>query len=294
MLTAALPAFQASLVILAATVVIGLLAARRFGGRSAGRHHLTARGSSALAVLVLAACASAPIADPGQEVERVKAQIAAVAKETASCYQRMQNVPRYAPIFEKLGVGSAPMTDAKLGDQAHISDDMIVLGLDWYAENQVCDQAVIEGFGQIDPEMGVGATGWIDEITAVVQYAATEKPTYAELNRRIVEIKDGQRRDVQAWAQGLRERLERRRAADLRAQRRSEESRQQFVSTVGTVADVAVQSLLTAVQVMADRQSALASVQRNYAIAYPVYVPVRKIRATTCRYVGSAFTCMTY
>jgi hypothetical protein len=164
------------------------------------------------------------------------------------------------------------MTDAKLQDEQHFSDDMLALGLDWYAENQQCDLITFEGFGRVSPELATLGVGWAQEIASIVNDAITNRPTYAALNRHLAALKEHERQDIRTWYAKTNARLAQQNAAEIQAQQEAFSS-------------AAMQALQFALDVLVARQSALAAAQTNYVIVNPVYVPVRVIATTTCRYV---------
>lgn len=209
-------------------------------------------------------------------------------QDSNACYDRLASAPRYAKLYEKLALGRVQASPVKLVDTDKVSEELIPLGLNWYAENQFCDQILLNGFVRISPGMGVMAAGWLQEATRIMHEAITEKPAYGSLNKEIAALRNRERQEIRQFYLTQNAKLNRQHADELEAQKR------QINSAANTVATVALDSFLAAVVVLAARQSAMAAAQQSYLAASPVYAPPRQITATQCSRTSGVVTCTTY
>ena len=249
---------------------------------------LRTRCATAIAACLLVGCAGL---SPEDEHARIRSAVVAVSREMQICYARLASEPQYAPLRKKIGVGIPTPTIDQLRDLEHPSSEMIQLGLTWYAENQKCDSATVEKWGRVDPELGATAAGWVTEITEIVQAVIRDKPTYADINARIMRLGERERADIRSYYADLEPRIRRQQAAErAAAEQKSEETKRQFSAAIGTFGEVVAATLVVAVEVLAIRQAALAQSQARYVREVPSYQP-SKITTTNCYYVGQLLQC---
>lgn len=160
------------------------------------------------------------------------------------------------------------------------------LGTEWYAEDQVCERANIEGFGRVDPELGAVSAGWVAEVTDIMGEILNIRPSYGAINARIKRLKERERADARRWYLNVDSRLKRQQAEEAA----SAESKRQFVAAIGTFTEVMANTVVVAAQVLAVRQAALAQAQQRYILVQPAYRPA-VITQTTCIYSGGILNC---
>jgi hypothetical protein len=70
-------------------------------------------------------------------------KLAQASSVATTCFDRLSKTPKYVPLYSKLAFSRAPATPSQLRDEEKISDDLLMLGLDWYAQCQVCDDLAL-------------------------------------------------------------------------------------------------------------------------------------------------------
>ncbi len=219
----------------------------------------------------------------------IRDQIVDAANKSKECYARIKAQTIYAPVYEKIAVGSPPVppTPLQLNDTERVTDDMLQLGMRWYSESQMCDQQTVESYGRIDPDLGVYMVQAIARGATLYQEVLTNRPTYGYINQRLVQGRATAVARAKEWGAKLDARLRQQKAEQDAA---LEANKQQFMSALGGATEIAANVFLTAVQVLADRQAALAQAQQQYVIVRTTYQPVH-ITKTSCRYSSGILNC---
>ena len=228
--------------------------------------------------LTLSGCST--LTEAQKEGMRLQSAVSDVFRNTQACSDRIQSKPRYALIYEKFGVGREPPTIRHLADSAMVSDELIPLGFDWYAEAQECNRGAIEGFARIDPELGAIAADWDREVTRIMLNAVTTRPTYGQINSDVANYIERRKRDIARTRASVTQRLNSQHNAELRQRDVDDVS----LKSLGEVFALAVLGL-------ASQQNAMAQAQRSYVASYPAYVPVQTITQTQCTRYGPTVYC---
>jgi hypothetical protein len=207
-------------------------------------------------------------------------------KQSKECRVAIQEKLEYANLYQKFGVTILSLpTSAQLEDDTKVTDEAIALGFDWYAEIENCDRADIERLGRIDPELGMIATNMSQRETEIVAMIVKSHPTYGEINKKILQIKNNYRAALAQWNQKLKVRLQQEQQQEL-------EVRQEYLAEIGTVTEAVGNVALAGVAVLAHNQKLLAQLQLNYAAANPSYVPANLITVTNCRVTHRMWACV--
>jgi hypothetical protein len=241
-----------------------------------------------LSVVTLEGCATSGHAQ--QDAIHVHNELAALANRTQPCHRQLETLPKYASLYQKLAISSTslrPPTEAQLEDPEKPTPEMIQLGMEWYAQDEVCTKETVEGMGRIDPQLGIVSTGWLIEIADIYQDAINNAPTYGHINVRLLHLRQREHADIVEWNRQLAARLKQRQDSE---DAKALETKAHFTSALRAVSQFAANALIAAVEVVAARQAALAQTQQHYVLLVPSYRPVQ-ITRTTCSYVGSVFTC---
>lgn len=202
----------------------------------------------------------------------------AVAKTTAPCYEHLRKNPKYAELHRRLAVDTGAMpTEDQLADTETPSPQMVQLGMEWYAENEACNQFTLEAFGSMDPVFGATVAGWLTEVTDIMNDTVSNNPTYGHINTRIKHLVERKRSDTREWI-------------IAESNRRQAEARQTMSDAFDAFSDVAMNVLDAAVQVLDARQSAIDQAQRAYYVRVPTYRQV-KITRTVCHLQGKKVVC---
>ena len=217
-----------------------------------------------------------------READRIITLAQEGMKQSAACHAPIEHNPRYARIYAKFGVGEELPTRAQLADRETITDDDVALGFDWYAEFERCERADIERLGRIDPQLGIWATNVIRVKTQLVAEIANSRPSYREINQKILTLREAERAAGRTWGYGLANRL---RAAHQQELAEREQEQQAFMAEVGAVTEGVAKVLLASVALLAEQQALLGRAQAHYATTHPTYVPARQITQTRCDYV---------
>lgn len=245
---------------------------------------------SPLAVIVstvfLCSCATTSQREQG----RIASEMLSASKEVLACYDRLTTIPAYSPVYSKLAVSRVPASTTQLNDTELMSDEVLGLTLNWYAENQVCDRKMLQYFVQLDPEIGISAASWIQERTRILQSVLEKRQSYSVINKDVENLKNRERQDVRRWYANLNQRLKRQHEQEL-ADR--DQQVQQYKSSIGNVAEVLANAAVVAVGVLAVQQLALAQAQNAYAANYRAYSPV-PITQTRCDYFAGSYWCSSY
>ena len=205
-----------------------------------------------------------------------------VYKKVLACSAEVEVIPRYARIYEKLGVATASdpqrmPSQAQLIDQERISDDDLALALSWYASSQHCAVEAMEPFYDVAPEFQAYFADSQREITDIINEAVTTKPSYARINERILNLKLRQKETAKLTVQEIRKRLIAQNAQELQDQQE--------------VAQQVVEIALNAALSLASRQAVLVRSQRAFLIAHAHYEKIDKIKTIKCNSVGHKISC---
>lgn len=239
-------------------------------------------------VVTLSGCAS--IIDVQVEKLRIRDQLMGAAKEVTACNDKLKVLSKYAPLYAKIAL-YAPPTSAQFSDQERPDEAMLQQGMDWYAEAQPCIQLGAEKFGRIDPELGAYMVNAMTDNVTLYQEFITTRPSYGYINTRLRQHREKRLAGAKAWYSNLDSRLKQMHSEQAAAaERQSAENKRVFMSALGIVTEVAANVLLTAVEVLAARQTALAQAQRQYVLVTPAYRPVR-ITNTSCSYTRTLLNC---
>jgi hypothetical protein len=189
-----------------------------------------------------------------------------------ACREPIELNPRYARIYEKFGVAKSNdlnrmPSQAQMMDNTRISDDDIVLGLNWYAEIQRCDLPAIASLGEIDPEFQTVFAHSQSEIADILNETVSTKPTFGRINQRIYALKLHQKEESSQLGQKIRTRL-------IVAHQRELAERQDVAAGV---AELALDTILT----LATRQVVLSRSAMRFAAAYPKF-QIHEIEAIKC------------
>ncbi len=169
---------------------------------------------TAVVCTMLAGC----VTQAQQEVERIGSMTKAAYAQYAAC-----RAPRYARIYEKLGVstvgqpGRVPSA-AQLADTLIVSEDDIALGLEWYAEDQACATPTIEALGRLDPEFQIYFADAFAEIAVIINDIVSNRLTYGQVNARLLLLKQHQRAAAIQLANNIKARLQAQHQEELAAQ----------------------------------------------------------------------------
>ena len=226
--------------------------------------------------LLLGACAT--VTDAQRQKQALFERLMQVSRASLTCFDRLAVTSKYAQLYSKLALSRAPATPGQLTDEQKISDEHLILGLDWYAQNQVCDDLTLKGFSEIHPDLGAAAASWIQVRTQMLNDVLTNRPTYGKLNADIEAHKAREGRDVQSWINKVNAHFAQRHSAEMAQQERQ---LQENKTKAWDVAETAMAAVFTAVAVLAKQQATLAQAQRNYAATMPTYV-YQPIRQTSC------------
>ncbi len=226
--------------------------------------------------LLLGACAT--VTDAQREKQALYEKLTQVSRASLTCFDRLAGTSKYAPLYSKLAFSRAPATPGQLRDEQMISDEHLMLGLEWYAQNQVCDDLTLKGFSEVNPELGVTAAGWIQARTKMLNDVLTKRPTYGELNAVIEVHKAREGREVKSWFSKTNAQFAQRQSAELAEQERKS---QEFKASASRAAETVMTGVIAAVAVLASQQAALAQAQRTYAATMPAYI-YQPIRQTSC------------
>src|ERR1700693_4885938 len=157
-----------------------------------------------IAGLVLTGCAT----EAQRHAQEISKAAQAALAQMRSCQSALEANPRYARVYEKLGVstarepGRAP-TPAQLSDREIVSDDEKSLGFEWYAEGQNCIASAIEALARIDPEFEIYFADRLTELTDVLNDIATHRQTHGEVNAIIESQKQRDRVAAAEFAHNL-------------------------------------------------------------------------------------------
>lgn len=226
--------------------------------------------------LLLGACAT--VTNSQRQQQALYERLKQASRASLTCFDRLAATPKYAQLYSKLALSRAPATPGQLKDEQKISDDHLMLGLDWYAQNQVCDDLTLKGFAEIHPDLGAAAASWIQVRTQMLNDALTTRPTYGKLNADIEAHKAREGRDVQSWVNKVNAHFAQRHSAEMAQQERE---LQESKAKAWDVAETVMTVVFTAVAVLAKQQAVLAQAQRNKAATMPTYI-YQPIRQTSC------------
>jgi hypothetical protein len=190
-----------------------------------------------------------------------------VAKTANACFENIKVNPKYSLLYEKLAIAGQMPTDAQLSDEERPSPDVIQLGMDWFEEDQVCNQTALEIYSNMDSDFGARVAGWLAETTDIFNDTMAKTPTFGYINGRIQHLRERQRQDTRDWIVAETKRRQ------LQMQR--ETANGSFVS------DTALAVLLGAVQILVARQQVIAHTQIAYLARVPTYRPIH-IPKTAC------------
>ncbi|MEI7431391.1 MAG: hypothetical protein WCL27_13130 [Betaproteobacteria bacterium] len=244
-----------------------------------------------LFVAVLSMCACATLTEAQKEGMRLQSSVSQISKETQGCYDQIQAKTHYALIYQKVALRNQTPTIQQLSDSETVSDDLIPLALDWYAEVQECDRSATEKYARLHPEFGTLAAQWTKDVTRIMLNAITNRPTYGEVNRALADFKDSQKQDIRRTYARFSDRLKNQHNVELKQRAEDSVARTQ-------AANAALQSVTEvfalAIAGLAIQQGAMAQAQLNYAASYPTYVPARTITQTRCILNSSTLSCTSY
>ena len=216
-----------------------------------------------LAGAVLGGCAT----QAQMEATRTAASTREATSAWNTCLVRVQAKPRYARIYEKLGVATLMPSEAQLADTARMTNEDIALGLNWYTEVNECFPPLLEALAKIDQEYVAVFADDERQRTAIVNEIVVAKPTYGNVNREILILATQRKEAVTRVAQRIQ--------ARLAASRQQELDEMQAVAT--SVAELAINSIIA----LAETQSTLARSSRTFAAARPRY-QINRIKIATC------------
>jgi hypothetical protein len=247
-----------------------------------------------LLILVVACSAlTGCVTQAQQEAERIgKITRDAYAQYTA-CRTPLDTNPRYARVYEKLGVATASQPNrapsaVQLADSQIISDDDIALGLEWYAEGQACATPAIEALGRIDPEFQIFFADTQAEIADIINDLVSTRQTYGQVNARLLSLKARQRVAAGEMGNNLKARLQAQHQEEVAQQ---QEVAEQLVSAIGNIALALATRGRASIARLASRQSVLGRAQIHYASMHPRYVVVHRVRTTHCESIGRSLRC---
>src|SRR6202035_2001481 len=83
----------------------------------------------------------------------------------------------------------------------------IAVGLEWYAEGQACEAPGVQAFGRIDPEFEIFFADVHAEIADLINDIVSKKLTYAQVNARLLSLKQRERVVIAEIASNLKARL---------------------------------------------------------------------------------------
>lgn len=245
---------------------------------------------SLFVVAVTAACAT----QVQQEMQQIGQQMKDLMAQNAACLAPIETNPRYARVYEKLGVatsrdpGRMP-TATQLADSEIIPDDDIAVGLEWYAEGQACEAPGIQAFGRIDPEFQIFfADVHADSADLINDIVSKKLTTYGQVNARLLSLKQRERVVVAEIATNLKARLEAEHQEELAQQ---QETAEELVSAFGQIAVALATRGHASVNRLTSNEAALARAQANYARMHPRYVVVHRVRAIHCDSIGRSLRC---
>jgi hypothetical protein len=243
------------------------------------------RASLIPALFLIVGCAG--ITGPTEaekEATKLTAETNDVFRAFASCLKQIEAKPKYVRLYEKFAVGLYLPTANQLADSEVVTDALIPLGFDWYAEAQDCNKAAMESFYRIDPEFGAVAAGWYREVTRIMLDAVTTKPTYGKVNSDIKSYMQRRVSDVNRTAAMVRSKLTAKHQTELHQRAKDNAERTELFKAIG-------EAFALGVIALSHQQAAMAQAQREYVVRQPIYVPERTIRTTTCHTIGYGVQC---
>jgi hypothetical protein len=195
-----------------------------------------------------------------------------VSKQTQGCYDNLKKNPKFALLHKKLAVdtGVNP-TISQLSDNQTPNPEMIQLGMEWFEQNQACNQQTLETWFNYDPEFGAKVSNWLTEVASIFNDTISNHLTYGEINTRIQSLNAMKKMDIKTYL----EEQTRRRQSQMYAALSEE---------------IATRIINGAVQRLQARQENIFNNQLLYMKASPSYHPIQ-ITKNSCGFVDSKVKC---
>jgi hypothetical protein len=230
-----------------------------------------------LAAILLASCAT----QAQIEASRIVNTARDVQKRVLACFAKIEAKPEYALLYKKVAFSTVQDPDkipsqAQLADTEKVSDDVVALGLNFYAEAQDCNIEGIESLSSVAPEIRPVFIDFQRNRIDLINEIVATKPSYGHINERLRDFKLREREASIQAVQAIKNRLVAQNAQEL-------EDRQVAMDEMVELAtDVAA--------TLATRQVHLIHTQRAFAVAHPHY-QLQKIRVVKCNAIAGAISC---
>ncbi len=251
------------------------------------------RGNWLIFVLFMVPLTGCAPTEAQREAQTIIARGQAALGHFKMCLSPIENNPRYARIYQKVGVATAnepgrTPSPSQLADNQIVTDNDIALGLDWFAEIQACEVPVIEELGQIAPEFEIYFTDGQAEIAEIANKFVSTRQTFGQVNAQIAALRQNQRAGAKEMGANLKARLVESHQQEI-AERA--EVAQEVVSDVASIGLALATRSHASIERLATLQSALARAQTSYAKVHPDYVIAHRVKTVHCQSVGRSFRC---